>query len=182
MAVWNDHLLRRRRCALLRCWWLIWWNSQGCIWCWCHQMHWRFSDAIDAAPDPEMVRCTGGCLIACYRAVGRASCWLKRSLPSCRADELFDRNDAGIARRQMLMILLAMLQGRTKHWRFDRCFWKDSRPCQNSMPWWCWSQGKNMISYVTDNSIGASQKSLGRVESLSAEWFDRCFRKDSKSC
>ena len=56
---WNDHLLRRRRCAWLKCWWLIWWNNQSCIRCWCHQMHWRFSDVInDAAPNAEIIECT----------------------------------------------------------------------------------------------------------------------------
>ena len=55
----------------------FWWNNQNCIWCWCHQMHWRLSDARsaafdsewsdaltklsdaeNAAPDPKAIRCT----------------------------------------------------------------------------------------------------------------------------
>ena len=131
---WNDHLLRRRRCAWLGCWWLIWWNSQGCIWCWCHQMHWRLSDVIDgAAPDAEAIECTGeiiwlpgllhptpsgqmhwrNCLMpemlhpTSSGQMHWRSCLIFRSLSSCRADELFDRNDAGVARRQMLLMVFA---------------------------------------------------------------------------
>ena len=31
---------------------VCWWSCQGCIWCRCHQMHWRLSRAREAAPDP----------------------------------------------------------------------------------------------------------------------------------
>ena len=57
---------------------VCWWNCQSCIWCRCHQMHWRLSvskrcvasnsiairwktvDARIPAPDRDEIRCIGG--------------------------------------------------------------------------------------------------------------------------
>ena len=48
------------RCTLA----VLWWSCQGCIWCRCHQMHWRlFEEVIRAASDADVIRCTGDCLM-----------------------------------------------------------------------------------------------------------------------
>ena len=133
---------------------VVWCHKWCCIRCWDHRMHWRnylivrtaasdpkrsdalakLSDVKNAAPDLERsdaLTKLSDCLLSSWE---RSSCWLKCSLSSCRTGELFDWwNDADIARRHvLLMILLSMLQSRTKHWRFDQCLWKNSKSCQKA--------------------------------------------------
>ena len=135
IVYWNAEMIICWNVKMIICWnvenvldwnadsW-FWWNNQNCIWCWCHLMHWRFSDVInDAAFDLERLDALMKLfdvenaafdfkrsdaltklfnLLLAIELKRRINCWLKCSLLNYRADELFDWwNDANVAKRQM---------------------------------------------------------------------------------
>ena len=84
------------RCTLA----VVWGNCQGCIWCRCHQMHWRLSQCQRGCTRPRTVRCTGevvwlpGCCTrpwngqmhagGCLWRKPVAASWLQRHSRCCR--------------------------------------------------------------------------------------------------
>ena len=156
---------------------VVCWCQRCCIWCWNHLMHWRFFDVKDAAFDLERSDALAVIwFFVCYQAVGRASCWLKCSLSSYRAGELFDWwNDAGVARRQMwfcwqccraeqnINVLFDADQSRVKNWCLDDCS----------------SQSKKMI--LTRITITSLDRSLLQLNQSNCIEFSSANQSKSKS-